>query len=90
MEKLVKESIVAHLNKRNLIRESQHGFMEGKSCLTNLLSFLETATSYSDQGLPVDILYLDFSKAFDKVPHQRLITKLKAHGIGDTVANWVK
>ena len=87
MEKLVKESIVAHLNKRNLIRESQHGFMEGKSCLTNLLSFLETATSYSDQGLPVDILYLDFSKAFDKVPHQRLITKLKAHGIGDTVAN---
>ena len=84
MEKLVKESIVAHLNKRNLIRESQHGFMEGKSCLTNLLSFLETATSYSDQGLPVD------SKAFDKVPHQRLITKLKAHGIGDTVANWVK
>ena len=90
MEKLVKESIVAHLNKRNLIRESQHGFMEGKSCLTNLLSSLETATSYSDQGLPVDILYLDFSKAFDKVPHQRLITKLKAHGIGDTVANWVK
>ena len=70
MEKLVKESIVAHPNKRNLIRKSQHDFMEGKSCLTNLLSFLETATSYSDQGLPVDILYLDFSKAFDKVPHQ--------------------
>ena len=56
MEKLVKESIVAHLNKRNLVRESQHGFMEGKSCLTNLLSFLETATSYSDHGLRVDIL----------------------------------
>ena len=90
MEKLVKESIVAHLNKRNLIRESQHGFMEGKSCLTNLLSFLETATSYNDDGLPVDVLYLDFSKAFDKVPHQRLITKLKAHGIGNTVANWVE
>ena len=73
MEKLVKESIVAHLNKRNLIRESQHGFMEGSTCLTNLLSFLETATSYSDQGLPVDVLYLDFSKAFDKVPHLLLL-----------------
>ena len=60
---------MAHLNKRNLIRESQHGFIEGKSCLTNLLSFLETATSHNDQGLPVDILYLDFSKAFDEVPH---------------------
>ena len=86
MEKLFKESIVAHLNKRNLIRESHHGFMEGKSCLTNLLSFLERATSF----VPVDILYLDFSKAFDKVPHQRLIAKLKAHGIGYTVVNWVK
>ena len=71
---------MAHLNKRNLVRESHHGFMEGKSCLTNLLSFLETATSYDDQVFPVDILYFDFSKAFDKVSHQRVITKLKAHG----------
>ena len=41
-------------------------------------------------GSPVDIIYLDFQKAFDKVPHQRLLLKLKAHGIGDSITDWVE
>ena len=53
----------------------------GKSCLTNLLIYLEQVTSEIDKGIPVDTLYLDFSKAFDKVPHHRLIEKIAAHGI---------
>ena len=89
MEKMVKDNIVEHLNKYNLIKDSQHGFTQGKSCLTNLLTFLEHVTSYIDQGRPVDVLYLDFSKAFDKVPHQRLISKLRSHGIGRTIARWI-
>ena len=76
MEKLIKGRIIDHLNANSLINDSQHGFTSGRSCLTNLLTFLESLTSHVDQGLPVEVLYLDFSKAFDKVPHQRLISKL--------------
>ncbi len=58
--------------------------------MTNLLEFLEDVTKYVDEGNPVDVLYLDFAKAFDKVPHQRLVKKIAAHGIGDTVVKWVE
>ena len=71
-KKLIKGRIIDHLNANSLINDSQHGFTAGRSCLTNLLTFLESLTSHVDQGLPVDVLYLDFSKAFDKVPHQRI------------------
>ena len=43
-----------------------------------------------DDGSPVDVIYLDFQKAFDKVPHQRLICRLKAHGMGNSIINWIK
>ena len=67
------------LIKHKLINPSQHGFLKAKSCLTNLLCFLEEITKWVDDGTPVDVIYLDFQKAFDKVPHQRLIRKLKSH-----------
>ena len=60
------------------------------SCLTNLLCFFEEITKWVDDGSPVDVVYLDFQKAFDKVPHQRLIHKLKAHDIGNDVINWIE
>ena len=90
MEKLIKGRITEHLNANSLINDSQHGFTAGRSCLTNLLTFLESLTSHVDQGLPVDVLYLDFSKAFDKVPHQRLISRLRAHGIGPVLSRWIE
>ena len=43
-----------------------------------------------DDGSPVDVIYLDFQKAFDKVPHQRLILKLKSHGMGNSIVNWIE
>ena len=52
--------------------------------------FFEEITKWVDDGSPVDVVYLDFQKAFDKVPHQRLILKLKAHGIGNYVINWIE
>ena len=55
--------------------------IQARSCLTNLLCFLEEITKWVDDGSPVVVVYLDFQKAFDKVPHQRLLLKLKAHGI---------
>ena len=55
-----------------------------------MLCFLEDVTKWADEGSPVDIIYLDFKKAFDKVPHQRLLLKLKAHCIGNGMINWIE
>ena len=55
-----------------------------------MLYFLEDVTKLVDEGSPVDIIYLDFKKAFDKVPHQRLLLKLKAHGIGNGMIHWTE
>ena len=65
MKSCLKDIIIEHLNKYRLIEDSQHGFMSKRSCLTNLLVFLETVTDYIDKGYPGDALYLDFQKAFD-------------------------
>jgi hypothetical protein len=90
LESTVKEAIVRHLEKHKLIKSSQHGFTKGKSCLTNLLIFFEEVTKELDEGNDVDLVYLDFSKAFDKVPYQRLFKKVEAHGIGGSVLKWIK
>ena len=78
------------LIKHKLINRSQHGFLKAKSCLTNLLCFLEEITKWVDDGSPVDVINLDFQKAFDKAPHQRLISKLKSHGMGYSIINWIE
>ena len=64
-----------------ILTPSQHGFLKSRSCLTNMLCFLEEITKWIDEGSPVTIMYLAFQKAIDKVLHERLLFKLKAHGI---------
>ena len=86
----IRDHMVEFLVKHNLINTSQHGFLKARSCLTILLCFFEEITKWVDDGSPVDVVYLDFQKAFDKVPHQRLILKLKAHGIGNDVIKWIE
>ena len=73
MKNTVLGVITQHLNKFNLIRGSQHGFRRGRSCVTNLLAFLNKVTTCSDAKESVDIIFLDFARAFDKVPHERLM-----------------
>ena len=90
LEWLIKDHMVDFLIKHKLLNSSQHGFLKARSCLTNMLCFLEEITKWIDVGSPVDIIYLDFQKAFDKVPHQRLLLKLKAHGIGDSITDWIE
>ena len=58
-----------------------HGFVYGKSCLSNLLETVHEINTILEDGEVVDLVYLDFQKAFDRVPHERLLLKLKAHGI---------
>ena len=89
-ESILKDDIMTHLQENNLIKDSQHGFMPGRSCSTNLVVFQDKLTKIIDQGKSADIFYLDFAKAFDKVPHTRLIQKLKNKGIHGKVLKWIE
>ena len=89
LETLIKDRMRNHLNKYKLIIGSQHGFTKGSSCLTNLLEFCEAVSDLVDDGKAVDIVYLDNKKAFDKVLHRRLLTKVRAYGVVGQVANWI-
>ena len=73
------------MENNKLINRSQHGFLKNRSCLTNLLVYLEEITRSIDEGHPVDAVYLDFSKAFYKVPHQRLLKKMEAIKIDSSI-----
>jgi len=88
-ESLVRDKMVHHLERHQLLKESQHGFRRGRSCLTNLLAFLDKVTGIVDDGESVDVIFLDFAKAFDKVPHHRLLKKLTSHGIGGKLREWI-
>ena len=89
MESLLCDKMVQHLTDQNLINSSQHGFLKNKSCLTNLLEFMELVTSKFDDGNALDLIYLDFAKAFDKVPKRRLIKKTQALGISGKLLAWI-
>jgi len=72
------------------MKPSQHGFVKGRSCLTDLISFYDQVTCLVDKGKAVDVIYLDFSKAFDTVSHSILLEKLAAHGLDGCTLCWVK
>ena len=90
LERIIKDKITSFLDRHKLIIDSQHGFRNNRSCLTNLLEFYNYIFSNYDERVPSDIIYLDFKKAFDTVPHKRLLIKLKAHGMGDQLCSWVE
>jgi hypothetical protein len=90
LETIVKDRLMSHLLENKLIGESQHGFMPGKSCASNLVEFMDFVKEAVNKGNAVDIFYLDFSKAFDKVPHKRLVEKMKAKGVEAGVVRWIE
>ena len=86
MEKLLKRRIVNHLENNNLLSSLQHGFRSGRSCTTQLLEYFEELEDALDNGDNTDVVYLDCRKAFDTVPHLRLLEKMKAAGISGDIA----
>ena len=90
MEWIISGTITDQLKVNQGIRPSQHGFTNGISCLTNLISFYDKVTRLVDEGQAVDVVYLDFSKAFDTVPHNILTEKLAAYGLDGCTLRWVK
>ncbi|PKU31106.1 rna-directed dna polymerase from mobile element jockey-like [Limosa lapponica baueri] len=90
MEQIILSAIMRHMTDTQAIRPSQHRFMSGRSCFTNLISFCDKVTRLVDEGKAVDVVYLDFSKAFDTVFHSILLEKLAAHGLDGNTLRWVK
>lgn len=90
MEYIVLSHMWAHLNTNNIILHHQHGFQSGLSCDTQLIQATHDWASSINNRKQVDVILLDFSKAFDRVPHQRLLAKLNYYGIGGHTNFWIR
>ena len=90
MDVFLKQIIMPHLTNHNILSPKQHGFISGRSTTTQLLKYLDKCVEIIATGGVVDTIYLDFSKAFDCVPHRRLIGKLESYGVTGKILEWIK
>ena len=90
MEHIIFHSIMDHINSNNILISNQHGFRPGFSCQTQLISLIDDISYAMDNHNQTDLILLDFSKAFDTVPHRRLLAKLQYHKIDNLVWKWIQ
>ena len=90
MESIIRDFVIDHMKANNLFSDRQFGFINGRSTVLQLLHVIDLWTEILDEGGDIDVIYCDFMKAFDKVPHKRLIHKVKNYGITDKVLGWVE
>ena len=91
MQHIVHTNIMEHFDKNNILCDEQHGFKKKRSCETQLVTTIQGIASKLRTGRDqVDVILLDFAKAFDKVPHQRLLHKLNFYGVRDENLHWME
>jgi hypothetical protein len=89
LESLMRERITRHFARNNLFSRKQFGFLSGRSTVLQLLHVLDDWSKILDEGGTIDCVYMDFMKAFDTVPHKRLLEKIRSYGITDQVLGWI-
>ena len=89
MESIIRDHIIDHMKQNNLFSPKQFGFINGRSTVLQLMHVMDVWTEILDEGGCLDVVYCDFMKAFDKVPHNRLIHKVDHYGITGNVLGWV-
>ena len=90
LEHIVVSNILKHLDENNILVDCQHGFRAKRSCETQLLTLAHELADNLHNGIQTDLIILDFSKAFDKVPHKRLLWKMANYGIRGNTWKWVQ
>ena len=90
MEQCVKDHTVNHMMRNKLFSMQQFGFIKGYSTVLQLLNVIDSWTKALDRGESINVVYLDFMKAFDTVHHKRLIGKLKSYGIEYYTLRWIQ
>jgi len=90
LEKIIRDSLINHFKRNCLLSDKQFGFLPGWSTTIQLIQVMEDWTKYLDRGNAVDVVYMDFMKAFDKVSHRHLIQKLQCLGVNVQTVNWIQ
>ena len=89
LEHIIVSSVMKHVDSHKILTDCQHGFRARRSCETQLVTLTHDLASSLDSGIQTDMVVLDFSKAFDRVPHQRLMRKLHHYGIRGSTHHWI-
>ena len=89
LESIIRDDLMEYLKSNKLISKKQFGFLKGRSTTLQMINVMDEWTKIIDSGGDIDVIYTDFQKAFDTVPHNRLFEKLKAYGIGGNILNWI-
>ena len=90
LESIVRDHLLHHFSSAGMFHDAQHGILPGRSCSSQLIEAMEDWSAAVEDWDPLDVVYLDFAKAFDSVPHLRLLSKLRAYGVRGRLLDWIE